>query len=133
MKKEKSCGAIIINDKNQVLLIKHNQGHISFPKGHMEEGETEEITAYREVLEETGLEVEIIPSFRVVTTYCIDDDIIKDVVYFKANVIGGTLKPQLEEIAEVGFVDIDKAFEILTYEQNKETLKQFIGSDENEY
>lgn len=133
MKKEKSCGVIAINNKNQVLLIKHNQGHISFPKGHMESGETEEQTAYRETLEETGLEVEIDNSFRVVTTYCIDENIIKDVVYFKAKVIGGTIKPQLEEVAEVRFVDIEEAFDILTYEQNKETLKQFIGSDKNEY
>ena len=32
---EKSCGVIVFyNDK--VLLIKHNLGHIGFPKGHVE-------------------------------------------------------------------------------------------------
>ena len=41
MKKEKSCG-IIVFDEDRVLLIKHNGGHISFPKGHVEEGDPEE-------------------------------------------------------------------------------------------
>ena len=36
---EKSCGVIVFyNDK--VLLIKHNLGHIGFPKGHVEGMET---------------------------------------------------------------------------------------------
>ena len=58
MKKEKSCGCIIIKD-DEVLLIKHNKGHWDFPKGHMEEGETEKQTAVREVKEETHMDVYI--------------------------------------------------------------------------
>ena len=53
---EKSCGCIII-DKDRVLLVKHNAGHWDFPKGHMEDGETEIETAIREVKEETNLDV----------------------------------------------------------------------------
>ena len=32
MKKEKSCGAIIYNNENKVLIVKHNEGHWDFPK-----------------------------------------------------------------------------------------------------
>lgn len=35
MKKEKSCGCIVI-DKDKVLLVKQNDGHTAFPKGHVE-------------------------------------------------------------------------------------------------
>ena len=66
---EKSCGAIIIHKTNKdnykVLLVKnHNGRYWSFPKGHVEKGETEEETAIREIKEETGLDVEIVDSFR---------------------------------------------------------------------
>ena len=42
---EKSCGAIVYRKYHgnlEILLIKHvNSGHWSFPKGHVEAGETE--------------------------------------------------------------------------------------------
>ena len=57
-KKEKACGCIIIED-GKVLLIKQHQGFWGFPKGHVEDGETEEETAAREVKEETNIDVEI--------------------------------------------------------------------------
>ena len=55
MKYEKSCGAVIFRRAEgwNVLLIRHTKGrHISFPKGHVEQGETEAQTAEREIREE---------------------------------------------------------------------------------
>jgi 8-oxo-dGTP pyrophosphatase MutT (NUDIX family) len=52
-----SCGAVVLRKKDgawETLLINCRQGHWSFPKGHQEAGETEEDTARREILEETG-------------------------------------------------------------------------------
>ena len=43
--KEKSCGAIVFNG-DDVLIIEQFQGFFSFPKGHVEPGETDEM--YRE-------------------------------------------------------------------------------------
>ena len=60
MRKEKSCGALVVRrgkNETEILLIKHNGGHWAFPKGHVEAGESEEQTALREVQEETGLTV----------------------------------------------------------------------------
>ena len=60
---EKSCGAVVFyNGKSntRILLVKNNNGRYwSFPKGHIEIGETEKETAVREIKEETSLEVEI--------------------------------------------------------------------------
>ena len=59
MKMEKSCGAVVsrmTENGREILLIRHmNGGHWAFPKGHVEKDETEEQTARREILEETGL------------------------------------------------------------------------------
>ena len=57
MHREKSCGALVVrrdeeNGKSYLLMIRHKQGgHRSFPKGHMEAGETEYMTAVREVFD----------------------------------------------------------------------------------
>ena len=46
-------GVVLLGD--QVVLRRTARGEYLFPKGHLEEGETEEETALREVAEETGL------------------------------------------------------------------------------
>ena len=52
---ETSCGFVLLN-YDSVLLLQYPQGHWSFPKGHVEEGETNHhITAARELAEETGI------------------------------------------------------------------------------
>ena len=60
---EKSCGAIVFHrfkDGIKVLLVKNRNGkYWSFPKGHVEKGESEHQTAAREIKEETGLEVRL--------------------------------------------------------------------------
>ena len=73
MNYEKSCGAIVFRKFHgniELLLIKHaNGGHWSFPKGHVEEGETEVETALREVHEETGLTIQLEEGFRQSVEY----------------------------------------------------------------
>ncbi|MBR0473165.1 MAG: NUDIX domain-containing protein [Methanosphaera sp.] len=134
MKKEKSCGAVVINSNNEVLLVYHNTGHISFPKGHMEKGENEIDTACREVFEETGIKIEINKNIKYVSTCSPKQNVIKDVVFFKAKPINNELKAQLEEVSKVEFVDIDKAFDIITYKNDKQILKNIIErSDKDEY
>lgn len=131
MKKEKSCGAIVFylkEDKEQILLIKHsNSGHWSFPKGHVEEGETEVETAVREIMEETGVNADIDTRFRTVVTYSPKKDVIKDVVYFFATTDNYDTRNQEEEVSEVRWVDIDKALGSVSYKNDKELVKKAIN------
>ena len=86
LREEKACGAVIIRD-NKVLLVYQQNGFWGFPKGHIEEGETEVETAKREVEEEVGLEVEIDEAKRFTFSYIIKDSKIhKTVVLFLAKV-----------------------------------------------
>jgi 8-oxo-dGTP pyrophosphatase MutT (NUDIX family) len=123
VKKEKSCGAVIFNDKNQVLIIKHNKGHWSFPKGHVEGNETEVVTALREVKEETNLDVIIDDSIRVVITYLVSEDIEKDVVYFKGINPKGEIKLQEEEVCDYKWLCYEEATKEITYDDDKKVLK----------
>lgn len=130
MKYEKSCGSVIYKLENKsiyILLIKHNKGHWSFPKGHMETGETEYQTAIREVKEETNLDIKIYDGFRYVTTYSPKENVIKDVVYFLSTPINSEIKPQLEEVQKIEWVSENEAKNIVTYEEDIKILYEALN------
>ena len=122
MKKEKSCGCIIIKDK-EVLLIKHLKGHWDFPKGHMEVGESEEDTALREVKEETNIDITLITEYRYESHYSPKENVEKTVVFFLAKSKSSELIKQDAEIAKIGWFDYKEAKEILTYDNAKELFE----------
>ncbi len=128
MTHEKSCGAIVYRKHHgniEILLIKHiNSGHWSFPKGHVEDGETEIETAKREILEETGVDVIIDPTFRETVQYFPRKDAQKVVVYFIAKAKNYDFVPQEDEIAEIKWVDIGHATSVLTYENDKSIVNK---------
>ncbi len=126
MKKEKSCGAIIykyIDNELYILILKHNKGHWSFSKGHIEKDETEKDTAIREIKEETNLDVEIDTNFRQISTYSPKKDVIKDVVFFLGKPKKSQIKPQITEIEEIKWCKYQEALDTLSYEGDKKILK----------
>lgn len=125
MKYEKSCGTIII-DNDKVLLLKHNEGHWDFPKGHVENEETEIETALRETKEETNLDVQINETNRYMIRYSPKENTTKDVIFFVAQPITNDVKPQVEEIAEIRWLTFEEAIQKITYDNSREILKQVI-------
>ncbi len=57
-----TIGALVFNEKNEILLLKSEKWHGKYtvPCGHVEFGELLEDAVRREVMEETRLEVEYI-------------------------------------------------------------------------
>lgn len=124
-KEEKSCGAVIWRQKGkqrEYLLVQHNGGHWSFPKGHMENDETEEETAEREIREETGLTAEIHTGFRKQVTYSPKPGIIKDVIFFTAVPAGGRESPQESEISQLRWFSFSAAARQITYATDEDIL-----------
>ena len=131
---EKSCDGIVyrkFHGNTEILLIKHiKSGYWSFPKGHVENGETEEETAKREIKEETGIDVYIDSGFRETVTYSPRKDAKKEVVYFVARARNYDYTPQLEEISEIRWVGIGQAHNLLVYDNDKlivNKAKSFIA------
>lgn len=117
----KSCGVIPFRwngeEKEYLLLLQTNQSR-SFPKGHMEAGETEEQTALRELFEETGLGARLVPNQKAVFEYDILPHTRKQVVLFLGEAQGIVL-PQETEITNYRWVKADELMEFLhpdTYE-----------------
>ncbi|MBQ1839463.1 MAG: NUDIX domain-containing protein [Ruminococcus sp.] len=119
---EKSCGGIIFYKTRQnvkILLVKNNNGRYwSFPKGHIEDGETEQETAIREIKEETGLDVTLVNSFREISEYCPFGKIRKRVVFFLARAFTDNVKIQEEEIDSYIWVDLQQARKLCSYDND---------------
>lgn len=126
LRKEKSCGCIIIKDKKVLLVYEKNRNFWGFPKGHMEEGENEIETALREVKEEVGLEVEIDRKKRYLLNYIIEDEIDKTTVLYVATPKTENLKRQESEIEDIKWCDFEEALKILTFDNWKEMFKQVL-------
>ena len=122
---EKACGCII-SENNKILLIRQISGMWGFPKGHVEEGETEEQTAIREVKEETNIDVQVDSSKRYVMHYKTDKGKYKEVVFFIGKKMGGYLRMQPEEIIEAGWFDYEDALKIISYDNTRDLFKQVI-------
>lgn len=137
MRHEKSCGAIVyrkFHGNTELLLIKNqNGGHWSFPKGHVEGAETEEETAVREIMEETGISVILDTSFRHVITYAPKKETTKDVVYFLARAVTYDYIPQEEEIAQIKWVEINHAATLLSYDNDRQLVSQAKEQIKNSY
>ncbi len=136
---ESSCGAVIFrkeNEENKYLLIRNKRSaHWGFPKGHVEPGETNEETAIREVLEETGLKIRIVPDFVKKSEYTIQGKIEKSVSIFLAETDEIEYRIQEEEIEECGWFTYRDALKTLNYENDKIILndaKTYIDNQRGE-
>ena len=54
-KQVECAGGIVINDKQEVVIVNQNHDSYSLPKGHVDHGENYLETAKREIYEETGI------------------------------------------------------------------------------
>lgn len=127
--KEKSCGCIII-ENNKVLLIKQTRGHWGFPKGHVEDNETERETAIREVKEETNLDVRIEGNNAYREEYITDKGKLKEVVYFIAKKTGGEIKPQEQEISKIEWVSFKEAKKRISYDNTRELFVKILKEED---
>ena len=119
MVNEKSCGVIIV-DGGKVFLVKQKKsGYFNFPKGHMEDLETEVETAIREVKEETNLDVKIDESKRFEISYELKNGVLKTVVYFLGVITGGYISALESEISDIIWVEIDKVEDLLSFDNLK--------------
>ena len=129
MKFEKSCGAVVykaVSDATLFLIEHMALGHTSLPKGHMEERETEEETAVREIKEETNLDVVLDTRFRHTISYSPYPGIEKTVVFFAAEAASDSLVNQECEVSALEWMPADAAIRAMTYDTDKEVLARAV-------
>jgi len=126
---EKSCGAVVFRKRSgniEYLLIRNKKsGNWGFPKGHIEIGEDEHSTARREVSEETGLDIEILPGFRVLSEYKPRGRIFKQVVFFLAEMPeNGEVVPQQSEVDRYIWADYGLAMRTFRFNNDRNVLSK---------
>lgn len=123
---EKSCGAVVFRRKSgntEFLLVKNKKGsNWGFPKGHIEKGETEEDTAIREVLEETGVSITPLEGFRAISEYHPKGKIIKQVVFFIAEAPCDEITIQQSEIDRSVWADYGLAMKLFRFNNDRNVL-----------
>ena len=126
---EKSCGAVVYHRTRlgviKILLVKNHNGKCwTFPKGHVEQNETEQQTAIREIKEETGLDVVIEPGFRRTSTYRPFGKTKKQVVFFLAKADESAVSVQKSEIDYYLWATLDEAMHICKYDNDTKILRE---------
>ncbi len=136
MPKEKSCGTIVFSGKSnpEFLLLHYSAGHWDFPKGHVEEGETEEATALRELEEETGISsARIVAGYREKIQYYYKKEkqtVFKEVIFFLIETKEKMVKISHEH-TESKWLGFEEAVEQLTFSNSKAMLKKAAEFLEN--
>lgn len=126
---ETSAGGLVVDKETMRAVIIGRRSHRgrllwSLPKGHVEEGETPEEAALREVFEETGLVGKIEAELGVIDFWFSQEkvSIHKTVHHYLMWVQGGTLTPQEEEVDEIAWVALDQVAKRLTHDDEKQLI-----------
>ena len=63
---------------------------------------------------------------KYITNYKINNEIDKEVIFFLAKKTSDKIKKQDEEIKNIKWVDLNQAFDIITYENTKDIYKEVL-------
>lgn len=114
-----------------VAIISMNpSGRWQLPKGLIDEGETPEQAAVREVREEAGLETELLEPLDTIDYWFISDwdeirrRIHKQVHFFLLRYTGGDVADHDDEVLESRWMGIDEAIGTLEFESEKATVEK---------
>lgn len=101
----------------------------SFPKGHIEQGETPEQTAVREVLEETGLNAVVDTHLGTIAFWFMMDGkrIHKTVEHYLLFCTGGELSDADREVDAVEWIALTEVAARLAYNDERKLLAKAIG------
>jgi mutator protein MutT len=128
---ETSAGGVVLDaTRANVALIGRldRRGRLlwSLPKGHIEEGETPEQTAVREVAEETGIGSEVVRPLGTIDYWFVADNrrIHKTVHHFLLQATHGELSDADVEVTEVAWVALDELDERLAYADERRLVRK---------
>jgi 8-oxo-dGTP diphosphatase len=129
-----AAGGLVVRRRAGQLEIavvhRPEQSDWSYPKGKLEEGETFEDAAQREVLEETGLVCRLL-RFLGHTEYTDRKGRPKVVAYWVMAADAGSFLLN-EEVDELRWLDFASARQLLTYERDRELLAVVAAADQVE-
>jgi len=119
-----SAATIVINEQQEILLIKGPKRGWEMPGGQVEEGESLKAAAIRETKEEAGIDIEVIK-------FCgIFQNVNRSIcnTLFLAKPVGGELTTSPESL-EVGFFPIKEALKMVTYKNFRQRIEYCLDDN----
>jgi len=97
----------------------------SMPKGHVENGEAKEVTAEREVWEETGISGEVFADLGMIDYWFVSDGvrIHKTVHHHLLRFVDGIMNDEDPEVTEVSWIPVSELIEHLAYADERKLAR----------
>ena len=117
------AGGIVFNQAGEVLLLRDRMGYWVFPKGHVDQGESLEQAAVREVAEETGIQAQALAPLSS-THYTNNKGIRREIRWLWMR---GEGKAKLEPgMTGVGFFTPEEARRLLAFPEDLRLLEEAL-------
>jgi len=131
---ELSAGGAVVHDGNVIVVVPvkrdaQRRRVVVLPKGHLDEGETDELAAIREVMEETGVMAELIDKLGDVE-YSYERRgrrRNKRVAFYLFEYRSGSLEDHDHEIEEARWMPLEEAAQALTYPGEREMVRRALS------
>nr|WP_318539555.1 NUDIX domain-containing protein [Terribacillus saccharophilus] len=123
-----SAAAIVQNEHGDILLIKGPRRGWEMPGGQVEEGESLADAAVREVMEESGIEIEVT---KLCGIYQNTESSICNTL-FLGKPIGGVCTPS-EESLEVGYFPLEQVKEMVTWGNFLERIESCLDEERHPF
>lgn len=126
MIREFSAGGVVVRrfrGRPFLAAVRLKGGHVlALPKGHIDEGETSEQAAQREVREEAGVEAELVEKLGPVRYWYVRDGqrVLKVVTFFLFRYRSGSVADHDDEVEGAEWVPLEDAPRLLSYKGERE-------------
>jgi 8-oxo-dGTP pyrophosphatase MutT (NUDIX family) len=117
-----SAGGVVVHEGRVLAIVPARRSAdgslvLALPKGHLDEGETPEQAATREVREETGVTAEPVGELGEVRYWYVrrGRKVAKSVFFFLFRYLGGDVADHDDEVLEARWIELESAREQLTY------------------
>ncbi len=127
---------VVVKQDDKILMVQENWGNVkgmwNFPAGHLEENENIFDGAIREAKEETGFDVKLTGLVGVQNSIYNDRHVVH--FNFSAEIIGGKVAFDTNEIAKVEFIEAEKLLsmtddELRGGDSRRETIKRVMSGN----
>jgi 8-oxo-dGTP pyrophosphatase MutT (NUDIX family) len=127
-RREHSSGGAVIAMRDGAphvaLIATRSRTRWGLPKGAVNDGETAEAAALREVREETGLTAKIVKPLDTIEYMFRAGDMLiqKRVDFYLMDYVAGELEPQLSEVDDVEWVELTAALQRASFDSERKLL-----------